>query len=320
MLSLPFIVFGVTLLVEVAVGDEADQDDAARRAQRSSGNIADAMNALYNEEENGVFLRIVGEGWTRPWEGCEHWGDNCSTYSRVGRLSFLVLNRLYWNARNGSLMLPQDGILEKGQTADMGFIGTEAARQRSTRCMFTVDGWSEFRFNDGCGCTTQSERYVKDGPLFNFSKHQTDGWQGDCLQPEHRDWCTALPAPRWVPLSSPTVGCPERFLCAWHANELTELMRDYKSQLEVIPRLCEHWNEVVVDAIRWNAGLPDGVWAFFIRVDKCMPGSGCHADFLRWYGEFKSRYGEKPILELDTANKWRPFALHNLNKLIELTE
>lgn len=273
--------------------------------------LAEELNSLHNDEESGVFLRLVGEGWIRPWEGCESWSLPCAAYSRVGRLSFLVLNRLYWGKQRGQLLIPDDGILEKGQTADMGFIGTEEARLAAARCMFTIDGWTEFRFNDGCGCTTQSTRYVKMGPLKNFSQHQTDGWQGHCHQPNHEAWCTSKIKPRMVGLSSP-IDCPERFGCAWRSSELKELMRDYKANRSVIPHICEQWNEVVIDATRWNAGLASpetGIRAFFVRKDKCMPGSKCYADFLRWTGQFQEEHGERPVVVLDVFNETQPFSL-----------
>eukprot|EP00927_Polykrikos_kofoidii_P026839 TRINITY_DN2382_c0_g1_i3.p1 TRINITY_DN2382_c0_g1~~TRINITY_DN2382_c0_g1_i3.p1 ORF type:complete len:359 (-),score=34.03 TRINITY_DN2382_c0_g1_i3:171-1181(-) len=277
------------------------------------GSVADDLNSLYNDEDGGVLLRIIGEGWTRPWEGCERWDDPCSKYARVGRLSFLILNRLYWNDTTSRLMLPEDGILEPGVTSDMGYIGSETARNRATRCMFTIDGWTEFRFREGCGCTTQSEKYVKLGPLKNFSQHQTDGWQGDCHQPDNQDWCTATKQPRTVPLSSSTVECPERFGCAWRAAELPSMMRDYKANREFIPSLCEQWNEVVVDSTLWNKGLSHGaVRAFFIRKDKCMPGTKCYTDFLRWSGEFAAEHGEVPVFELDVKNKETPFKVHSV--------
>lgn len=294
----------------VAASSSTSWPARAAAAQQEQSDIADAMNSLYGTRESGVFLRVVGEGWTRPWEACENWDEACASYARVGRLSFLVLNLLYWNDRRGALMLPNAGVLEEGETADMGFIGTEAARLAATRCMFTVDGWTEFRFNDGCGCTVQSESWVNAHMLRNFSEHQTDGWQGDCYQPDNEAWCIASTPPRTVPLSSHTVGCPERFGCAWRASELAAMMRDYERHVEVIPRLCEQWNEVLLDAARWNAALPGGVLAFFIRKDNCMPGSSCYADFLRWTGEFTAEHGQRPVLELDVSNKELPFKLH----------
>merc|ERR1712129_74332 len=102
--------------------------------------------------------------------------------------------------------------------------------------------------------------------------------------------CVASRPPRSVHLSSSTVDCPERFGCAWRADELPDMMRDFKNNLDVIPRLCETWNEVLVDATRWNSHLPSGVQAVFIRADKCMPGSSCYTDFLQWVGEFQSEH------------------------------
>lgn len=88
------------------------------------------------------------------------------------------------------------------------------------------------------------------------------------------------------------------------------MMSDYKVNFEYIFNLTEHWTEVVVDATKWNKGLAKGnIQAFFIRADKCMPGSNCYRDFIRWYGEYQAVYGSKPVLVLDVSNQTTPFSL-----------
>lgn len=276
----------------------------------ADSSIADSINHMYNDVEGGVFIRMIGQGWIRPWEGCESSSDPCSAYARVGSLSFLLLNRLYWDTNTSRLRLPDHGRSGVGHTADMGFIGTELTRQQTVVCMFTIDGWSWYRFNNGCGCTTQSDKHITAGPLRNFSKHPTDGWQGDCHQPNHEDWCTARPGPRTISLSNSTVECPERFGCAWRPSELKLMMQDYKANLDNMPHLCTKWNEVVVNASKWNQALLTGnIQAFFIRADKCMPGSACYKDFVRWSSDYQAEFGARPVLVLNVTNETKPFSL-----------
>merc|ERR1711941_136172 len=66
------------------------------------------------------------------------------------------------------------------------------------------------------------------------------------------------------------------------------------------------WNEAIIDGARWNRGLVDNLWTFVLPAD-CESNVKCKEAFYKLYKEFSDKWGDKPILRLNTSSRDVPF-------------
>eukprot|EP00746_Dinoflagellata_sp_MGD_P121045 gnl/MRDRNA2_/MRDRNA2_56347_c0_seq1.p1 gnl/MRDRNA2_/MRDRNA2_56347_c0~~gnl/MRDRNA2_/MRDRNA2_56347_c0_seq1.p1 ORF type:complete len:251 (+),score=39.59 gnl/MRDRNA2_/MRDRNA2_56347_c0_seq1:479-1231(+) len=93
--------------------------------------------------------------------------------------------------------------------------------------------------------------------------------------------------------------------CAYKPQEMAQMLNESNPIMAVID------NEVIVNAQKWNALLPNAIEAFFIDKFKCILGSDCFQDFVRWYIEFTEINGPKPVLVFDRTARTYPFSLYD---------
>jgi len=243
--------------------------------------VAEAVNALFKQSNDGILLRSVGIGFTQPWRFCENKtypGAYCAKVYSAGRSSFQLLNKNAWNETTKTIQMffgtPQSGA------SNCGYIASEKAKQTTVTCSYANDGWTGARKNGGCGC---------------------DFWY-PCKEYSRASCALGLAGPQWCTANSGPSG--GQCGCAYAPEDLSRMLD------EAAPQMSRSYTEVIVSAKQWNDDVPQSIRAFYIRANACAQGSKCYTDFVKWYNEFRQMYGDKPILLIDEHRNVNPFYPH----------
>jgi hypothetical protein len=244
--------------------------------------VVSKLNVRYSNGSATDELRYSGvlihqwddlEDINARWQPCSIPENTCQFKDPYDdRVSCSVINAKLPRRADGSIPLfsySRGGVL----------INPEEALSNMT-CSWPGDGGSMTRTNHGCGCQNDSS-------LIPNTTHTK------CVEAQPCDnWCDPVGP-------GPFIKCHQ---CAWKESQLGQM-------LTLQSQASSQYNEVLVTASNWRAGLPHTIDAFFFPSNCGAPCrdevTATHAQFLQ---KFAKTAAEVPLLSLDITSKLTPFS------------
>merc|ERR1712039_726249 len=256
--------------------------------------IVSRANELFNSNETGVAMRLIGMNYTYPWLSCKvHTTPTCLPENSSLRLSTILLNkymldesvpggRFPWNIHDA-------GVPHLGGGYSMGYIATEDFTNKHTRCIYPADGNTFSRNLSGCG-----------PPWGRHEPTWCDTVPQDIVHSEHFH-------------DSPKC-CTTWDGCYSNRSQFPDVLKAFHSVKTFNnSQYGWTWNELVLDGDAWNAEVDSNLWAW-VSSPRCLADHNCSYWFFNYTAEYERAFhSKKPILILSDftdAQKPAGFSLY----------
>jgi len=246
-------------------------------------NLVDYLNALYNQEEDGVFMRVMKAGYEEPWLGG-------GTHT-----SWAIFNKFAWDTDKKVLTMFGYGLL-------FGMIAKPGVRESMAHCMYPCDGGTNGRSHNGCGCYSWFQSCA--GP---------DGdWCGPTAlhQNGHGFPCALHPNET------------ARLLKIYKDAKAGKGPMAAACQSSNVGPNSNAWTEVDIDTDKWNAVAHESIQAFVIpnecEANDTPKAKKCWNSFWAMWKNWKARYPELPVVRVNRTDTASPFSVYPMNQTLSV--